>query len=76
MAAEVVLNDPKRFGRSMTERWLLKRLAREDAVWEHDLASYLVFDAEYTSRLIDLGYQDALSRQEDILAFFVDAEAR
>lgn len=71
MAAEVVLNDPDRFGQSMTERWLLKRLAREDTVWEHDLASYLIFDAEYTSRLIALGKQDALQRRQDVVEFFL-----
>ena len=73
MAAEVVLNDPDKFGRSMTERWLLKRLGREDAVWEHDLASYLIFDAEYTSRLIELGHRDALSRKGEILEFFTES---
>jgi NTE family protein len=72
MAAEVVLNDPDKFGRSMTERWLLKRLGREDTVWEHDLASYLIFDAQYTSRLIELGHRDALSRQAEILEFFTE----
>ena len=72
MAAEVVLNDPDRFGRSMTERWLLRRLAREDAVWEHDLASYLIFDSEYTSRLIKLGHRDALNRTQDIRNFFIE----
>ena len=70
LAAEVVLNHPNRFGRSMMERWLLKRLAREDAVWEHDLASYLLFDSEYTTRLIELGHADALNRKADILSFF------
>ena len=71
MAADVVLNDPDKFGQSMTERWLLRRLAREDAVWEHDLASYLIFDEQYTSRLIALGHHDALARKQDILDFFL-----
>lgn len=35
-----------------------------------DFLSFLLFDAEFASKLIDIGYQDALSRSESIMEFF------
>ena len=32
-----------------------------------NLVSYLLFDKEYCRALIDLGYQDAMKRREEIL---------
>lgn len=37
------------------------------------LASYLLFDRHYTQTLIELGRQDGLAREEDIVKFFVSA---
>ena len=37
-----------------------------------DLFSYVLFDAEYTAALCDLGYQDARSREDDLARFFAD----
>jgi NTE family protein len=39
---------------------------------EADLLSYLLFDSEYTGALMDLGYQDAVEREEELMAFFSD----
>ncbi|MCC6648306.1 MAG: patatin-like phospholipase family protein [Polyangiaceae bacterium] len=37
---------------------------------ESDLVSYLLFDGEFASRLIDLGRADAAARRDELLAFF------
>lgn len=55
-------------GRGVT--WLLRRAARHDATWEVDLASYLLFDGEYATRLIEHGMADVHRRADDVRAFF------
>jgi hypothetical protein len=39
---------------------------------QRDLFSYVLFDAEYTTALCDLGYQDARRREDDLVRFFSD----
>lgn len=34
-----------------------------------DLLSYLAFDSEYTSKLLELGYADAMSHKDELLGF-------
>ena len=49
-------------------RYLLKGTgASQNKGW--DLLSYLAFDSSYTGMLIEVGYQDALARKDEILAF-------
>jgi len=49
-------------------RHLLKGLgASDDTGW--DLLSYLAFDTAYTTRLLELGYEDALKQKSEIEAF-------
>lgn len=50
--------------------WLLARAADAQATWEADLASYLLFDGGFASRLIALGKKDALAKADDIRRFF------
>ncbi len=50
-------------------RYLLKGIgASTEKGW--DLLSYLAFDQAYTSRLLELGYQDAWAQQDEIQRFF------
>jgi NTE family protein len=50
-------------------RYLLKGIgASKKKGW--DLLSYLAFDEAYTSQLIELGHQDALTQRAEIRSFF------
>jgi NTE family protein len=49
-------------------RYLLRGLGSDEATTE--LASYLLFDAAYTGRLIELGRADVHARADEIRAFF------
>ncbi len=39
------------------------------------LMSYLLFESSYTKRLIELGYADTMQRNDEVIAFFKDAQA-
>jgi NTE family protein len=49
---------------------VISSLADTDAQSESDLLSYVLFDGEFASSLIDLGYRDARSRHDELCAFF------
>jgi NTE family protein len=49
-------------------RYLLEGLGTPDAQ-SADLMSYLLFDSAYTRALLDIGYQDAAARADEIEAF-------
>ncbi|MBC7428469.1 MAG: hypothetical protein H7336_07655 [Bacteriovorax sp.] len=36
-----------------------------------DLLSYIAFDQAYTSKLVQIGFKDAMSRKEEIRKFFL-----
>jgi NTE family protein len=52
-------------------RYLMRGLGPDDATSE--LASYLLFDAVYCSRLMEIGRADVQARRDEILAFFAQA---
>jgi len=52
--------------------WTIRLLLRAAGVMRRSgatLVSYLLFDRHYCRALIDLGYQDALKRREEIMVF-------
>ena len=48
------------------------RAAARGAFPDKDLLSYLLFDAAYTSRLVDLGRADAAASQDELVRLFTD----
>lgn len=65
--------------RHLTELpWAVRLLLRAIGVMRRsgaNLVSYLLFDKRYCRALIDLGYQDALKRREEILKFLSNDSA-
>ncbi|MCP3984209.1 MAG: patatin-like phospholipase family protein [bacterium] len=49
-------------------RYVMRGLGSEDAT--HELSSYLLFDSEFCSRLIEIGRSDVAAVRADIEAFF------
>ena len=44
-------------------------------VYKRQLMSYLLFESSYTKRLIELGYADTMQRNDEVIAFFKEAQA-
>ena len=57
-------------------RKLIQRLSEGEAAHESDLLSYLLFDGEYASDLIELGRHDAAAKEDELAALFDVAGAR
>lgn len=54
--------------------WLLARTAALGAIWESDLLSFILFDADFATQLIQLGRNDVLNRADEVVAFFGDED--
>lgn len=60
----------KQFNRfPKTVRYLLKGIGASD-LESKDLMSYLAFEKEYIQNLMELGYQDAMKKKDDVQLFF------
>jgi NTE family protein len=60
----------KQLRASMFSSWLLARTASLGAIWESDLLSFILFDAEFARRLVQLGRDDTVARAAEIRSFF------
>jgi NTE family protein len=49
---------------------IVRRISEWEGAGESDLLSYLLFDGEFSARLIELGQNDARARHEELCAFF------
>ncbi len=74
LAGQVLKSRETRGRMSPLLRLLLRALPGEAPV-EADLASYLLFDEEFTGPLLELGFEDARAREEDFVQFFSDEPA-
>jgi NTE family protein len=70
LAAEVVRSPAfaQRAGRGIGR--LMRALADRDDFDQADLLSYLLFDGPFARMLIDMGFEDAKARHEELCAFF------
>lgn len=48
------------------------RASKADESKESDFLSYLLFDGGYTGQLLDLGYEDARAKHDELVEFFTD----
>jgi NTE family protein len=71
-AAEVLASQREDGRMSAVLRLMLGAAGVGEHPTEADLVSYLLFDADYTQRLIELGRSDARGHEEALAAFFAD----
>ena len=57
---------------SPVTRALIERMAAGESGDENDFLSYLMFDGNWASELIELGHRDAAAKEEELARFFTD----
>ncbi|RAL21116.1 hypothetical protein DL240_13355 [Lujinxingia litoralis] len=72
LAAGLARTLPESFWGSAPLRHVGQRALESEGGRESDLLSYVLFDGQYTGELIELGWQDAARRHEELVAFFRD----
>ncbi|MBA2663558.1 MAG: patatin-like phospholipase family protein [Bradymonadaceae bacterium] len=69
IAADVAMSAPDSFWGSPIMRRICQGAADTGEHRESDLMSYLLFDGRYTGQLLDLGYNDARARHDELVEF-------
>jgi len=72
MAGQLLANSRDQLSLSPFLRIIMRVLGTGADAQESDLLSYLLFDSAYALPLIELGYKDAVAKEDEIAAFFSD----
>jgi NTE family protein len=72
LAAQVLQNLPGAMDRSPFFRLAMRNLVPGRRSAEADLMSYLLFDGQFVTPLVEMGYRDAQAREEELARFFSD----
>ena len=75
LAADVLHQLPDAVARSPLFRLAMRNLAPGRRSAEADLVSYLLFDGDFVAPLTELGFRDAMAREEELVRFFTDPDA-
>lgn len=72
VAAQFAIDQPDDFWGSFPLRFIARRALAADGAHESDFLSYLLFDGGYAGALLDMGYEDAHARHDELVEFFSD----
>ena len=70
LAGKILRDLPDTRARSPLLRLAARNVDDSRRTPESDLLSYLMFDREFSAPLAELGFQDAMKREDDLLEFF------
>lgn len=70
VAYDVIRRTGLRRYSSVMARWLRRTMDTGEEFQENDLASYVLWDPDYARELMDLGFNDARARHDEIAALF------